>query len=165
MNLQLQAQGQIDHILLLDCFSCEIMLLRFQVRSPTFFQKCRDQHWYITQLEAAQTSYIQQINNLKEVKKQYYFCSFHLIHLVLNFSYSLVCNFVGKKSCLCSSLFFCVFALCTIQFNSHSAYLAVLKIKILFLWCLYINQCLHWHYQWRTFSLSHEVVLHSPVLV
>ncbi|XP_024836249.1 E3 ubiquitin-protein ligase TRIM37 isoform X5 [Bos indicus] len=39
---------------------------KFQVRSPTFFQKCRDQHWYITQLEAAQTSYIQQINNLKE---------------------------------------------------------------------------------------------------
>uniref|UniRef100_A0A803Y4A4 Tripartite motif containing 37 n=1 Tax=Meleagris gallopavo TaxID=9103 RepID=A0A803Y4A4_MELGA len=39
---------------------------KFQVRSPTFFQKCRDQHWYIAQLEAAQTSYIQQINNLKE---------------------------------------------------------------------------------------------------
>jgi hypothetical protein len=43
--------------------------LRFQVRSPTFFQKCRDQHWYITQLEAAQTGYIQQINNLKEVRQ------------------------------------------------------------------------------------------------
>ncbi|KAK2111315.1 Tripartite motif containing 37 [Saguinus oedipus] len=43
-----------------------IFNLEFQVRSPTFFQKCRDQHWYITQLEAAQTSYIQQINNLKE---------------------------------------------------------------------------------------------------
>lgn len=41
---------------------------RFQVRSPTFFQKCRDQHWYISQLEAAQTSYVQQINNLKEVR-------------------------------------------------------------------------------------------------
>lgn len=45
----------------------EMFLWRFQVRSPTFFQKCRDQHWYIAQLEAAQTSYIQQINNLKEV--------------------------------------------------------------------------------------------------
>ncbi|XP_010625012.1 E3 ubiquitin-protein ligase TRIM37 isoform X10 [Fukomys damarensis] len=44
----------------------DTVILRFQVRSPTFFQKCRDQHWYITQLEAAQTSYIQQINNLKE---------------------------------------------------------------------------------------------------
>ncbi|XP_054441465.1 E3 ubiquitin-protein ligase TRIM37 isoform X2 [Pteronotus mesoamericanus] len=44
----------------------DTVILRFQVRSPTFFQKCRDQHWYITQLEAAQTSYMQQINNLKE---------------------------------------------------------------------------------------------------
>ncbi|XP_069917082.1 E3 ubiquitin-protein ligase TRIM37 isoform X10 [Oryctolagus cuniculus] len=44
----------------------DTVILRFQVRSPTFFQKCRDQHWYITQLEGAQTSYIQQINNLKE---------------------------------------------------------------------------------------------------
>uniref|UniRef100_A0A803TLS2 Tripartite motif containing 37 n=1 Tax=Anolis carolinensis TaxID=28377 RepID=A0A803TLS2_ANOCA len=45
----------------------DTVILRFQVRSPTFFQKCRDQNWYISQLEAAQTSYIQQINNLKEV--------------------------------------------------------------------------------------------------
>uniref|UniRef100_A0A667ZG16 Tripartite motif containing 37 n=1 Tax=Myripristis murdjan TaxID=586833 RepID=A0A667ZG16_9TELE len=42
------------------------LVLRYQVRSPTFFQKCRDQHWYISQLESAQSSYIQQINNLKE---------------------------------------------------------------------------------------------------
>ncbi|CDQ86030.1 unnamed protein product [Oncorhynchus mykiss] len=41
-------------------------LNRCQVRSPTFFQKCRDQYWYISQLESAQSSYIQQINNLKE---------------------------------------------------------------------------------------------------
>ncbi|XP_042298405.1 E3 ubiquitin-protein ligase TRIM37 [Sceloporus undulatus] len=44
----------------------DTVVLRFQVRSPTFFQKCRDQNWYISQLEAAQTSYLQQINNLKE---------------------------------------------------------------------------------------------------
>uniref|UniRef100_A0A8D0HKC3 Tripartite motif containing 37 n=1 Tax=Sphenodon punctatus TaxID=8508 RepID=A0A8D0HKC3_SPHPU len=44
----------------------DTVILRFQVRSPTFFQKCRDQHWYVAQLEAAQTSYVQQINNLKE---------------------------------------------------------------------------------------------------
>lgn len=44
-----------------------VMFCRYQVRSPTFFQKCRDQYWYISQLEAAQSSYIQQINNLKEV--------------------------------------------------------------------------------------------------
>lgn len=48
-----------------------VLFCRFQVRSPTFFQKCRDQHWYIAQLEAAQTSYIQQINNLKEVRLMY----------------------------------------------------------------------------------------------
>ncbi|CAH2222636.1 E3 ubiquitin- ligase TRIM37 [Pelobates cultripes] len=46
--------------------SNDTVILRFQVRSPTFFQKFRDQHWYISQLEAAQTSYLQQINNLKE---------------------------------------------------------------------------------------------------
>lgn len=46
---------------------CVVMFCRYQVRSPTFFQKCRDQYWYISQLEAAQSSYIQQINNLKEV--------------------------------------------------------------------------------------------------
>ncbi|KAK3549983.1 hypothetical protein QTP86_016948 [Hemibagrus guttatus] len=44
----------------------DTLILRYQVRSPTFFQKCRDQYWYISQLEAAQSSYIQQINNLKE---------------------------------------------------------------------------------------------------
>ncbi|XP_039612792.1 E3 ubiquitin-protein ligase TRIM37 isoform X1 [Polypterus senegalus] len=44
----------------------DTVVLRYQVRSPTFFQKCRDQYWYINQLEAAQASYIQQINNLKE---------------------------------------------------------------------------------------------------
>ncbi|XP_035391201.1 E3 ubiquitin-protein ligase TRIM37 isoform X2 [Electrophorus electricus] len=44
----------------------DTLILRYQVRSPTFFQKCRDQYWYISQLEAAQNSYIQQINNLKE---------------------------------------------------------------------------------------------------
>ncbi|KAM9498842.1 E3 ubiquitin-protein ligase TRIM37-like isoform 1-T1 [Salvelinus alpinus] len=44
----------------------DTLVLRYQVRSPTFFQKCRDQYWYISQLESAQSSYIQQINNLKE---------------------------------------------------------------------------------------------------
>uniref|UniRef100_A0A8C6KUD4 Tripartite motif containing 37 n=1 Tax=Nothobranchius furzeri TaxID=105023 RepID=A0A8C6KUD4_NOTFU len=44
----------------------DTLVLRYQVRSPTFFQKCRDQYWYISQLESAQNGYIQQINNLKE---------------------------------------------------------------------------------------------------
>lgn len=71
----------------------DTVILRFQVRSPTFFQKCRDQHWYITQLEAAQTSYIQQINNLKEVsKKTYYrfcvsYCLLGLLNLHLESGY------------------------------------------------------------------------------
>ncbi|XP_029303576.1 LOW QUALITY PROTEIN: E3 ubiquitin-protein ligase TRIM37-like [Cottoperca gobio] len=44
----------------------DTLVLRYQVRSPTFFQKCRDQYWYISQMESAQSGYIQQINNLKE---------------------------------------------------------------------------------------------------
>ncbi|XP_068600412.1 E3 ubiquitin-protein ligase TRIM37 [Brachionichthys hirsutus] len=44
----------------------DTLVLRYQVRSPTFFQKCRDQYWYISQLESAESVYIQQINNLKE---------------------------------------------------------------------------------------------------
>ncbi|XP_067864567.1 E3 ubiquitin-protein ligase TRIM37 isoform X2 [Heptranchias perlo] len=44
----------------------DTLVLRYQVRAPTFFQKCRDQNWYISQLEVAQTGYIQQISNLKE---------------------------------------------------------------------------------------------------
>ncbi|XP_063059670.1 E3 ubiquitin-protein ligase TRIM37 isoform X3 [Engraulis encrasicolus] len=44
----------------------DTLILRYQVRSPTFFQKCRDQSWYIGQLEAAQSSYLQQIHHLQE---------------------------------------------------------------------------------------------------
>ncbi|CAH1802415.1 unnamed protein product [Owenia fusiformis] len=42
------------------------LILRFQVRPPTFYQKCRDQQWYVNQLESAQTQYIAQVNDLKE---------------------------------------------------------------------------------------------------
>ncbi|XP_031427447.1 E3 ubiquitin-protein ligase TRIM37 isoform X2 [Clupea harengus] len=44
----------------------DTLVLRYQVRSPTFFQKCRDQSWYINQLESAQSSYVQQIHHLQE---------------------------------------------------------------------------------------------------
>ncbi|KAF7646366.1 hypothetical protein LDENG_00188750 [Lucifuga dentata] len=44
----------------------DTLVLRYQVRAPTFFQKCKDQSGYISHLESAQSSYIQQINNLKE---------------------------------------------------------------------------------------------------
>ncbi|XP_046391051.1 E3 ubiquitin-protein ligase TRIM37-like isoform X2 [Ischnura elegans] len=41
--------------------------LRFHVRAPTYFQKCRDQEWYISQLQALEAQYSAQINELKEV--------------------------------------------------------------------------------------------------
>ncbi|PNF43162.1 hypothetical protein B7P43_G17206 [Cryptotermes secundus] len=44
----------------------DTLILRFQVRPPTFFQRCRDQHWYISQLLTVQNQYITQINELKE---------------------------------------------------------------------------------------------------
>ncbi|CAK1552564.1 unnamed protein product [Leptosia nina] len=42
------------------------LILRFQVRPPTFYQRCRDQQWYINQLISMQNQYILQINDLKE---------------------------------------------------------------------------------------------------
>lgn len=44
----------------------DTLILGFQVRSPTFYQKCRDQMWCINQLQTAQAQYIAQINDLKE---------------------------------------------------------------------------------------------------
>merc|ERR1719435_402992 len=55
----------------LDLLSCEGYLssdsltLKFQVRPPTFYQKCRDQQWYITQLTALTSQYSAQISELK----------------------------------------------------------------------------------------------------
>ncbi|KAL1491393.1 hypothetical protein ABEB36_011997 [Hypothenemus hampei] len=42
------------------------LVLRFQVRAPTFYQRCRDQQWYINQLQTVQNQYISQINESKE---------------------------------------------------------------------------------------------------
>lgn len=42
------------------------LLLRFQVRPPTFFHKCRDQQWLIGQLQAQQSQLLQQVQHLKE---------------------------------------------------------------------------------------------------
>ncbi|XP_037515005.1 E3 ubiquitin-protein ligase TRIM37-like [Rhipicephalus sanguineus] len=36
--------------------SGDTLLLRFEVRPPTFFHKCRDQQWYLAQLQAQQAS-------------------------------------------------------------------------------------------------------------
>ncbi|KAF4529045.1 hypothetical protein B566_EDAN017341, partial [Ephemera danica] len=46
--------------------SNDSLTLRFQVRPPTFFQRCRDQQWYIGQLLTVQAQYLAQINALKE---------------------------------------------------------------------------------------------------
>ncbi|XP_035717788.1 E3 ubiquitin-protein ligase TRIM37-like isoform X2 [Vespa mandarinia] len=44
----------------------DTLILRFQVRPPTFYQRCRDQQWYISQLVTVQNQYKTQINELKE---------------------------------------------------------------------------------------------------
>ncbi|XP_058794150.1 E3 ubiquitin-protein ligase TRIM37-like [Phymastichus coffea] len=44
----------------------DTLILRFQVRPPTFYQRCRDQQWYINQLLTVQNQYVTQINELKE---------------------------------------------------------------------------------------------------
>ncbi|XP_065338138.1 E3 ubiquitin-protein ligase TRIM37-like isoform X2 [Cloeon dipterum] len=46
--------------------SLDTLILRFQVRPPTFFQRCRDQQWYIGQLLTVQSQYVSQISTLKE---------------------------------------------------------------------------------------------------
>lgn len=47
------------------------LILRFQVRPPTFFQKCRDQQWHINQLLSAQVQIDAQLNDYKEVVFRY----------------------------------------------------------------------------------------------
>ena len=42
------------------------LILRYQVRAPTYHQKCRDQQWHISQLESQANTSNQQINDLKE---------------------------------------------------------------------------------------------------
>lgn len=44
----------------------DTLVLRFQVRSPTYHQKCRDQQWYIQNLELQQQNLVAQINELRE---------------------------------------------------------------------------------------------------
>lgn len=44
----------------------DTLILRFQVRSPTYFQKCRDQQWYIQELERTHHGLVVQINELRE---------------------------------------------------------------------------------------------------
>ena len=44
----------------------DTLILKFHVRAPTFFQQCRDQQWYIHQLQALQAGYSSQIADIKE---------------------------------------------------------------------------------------------------
>jgi len=45
--------------------SGDSLTLKFQVRPPTFYQKCRDQSWYIHQLQSLTAQYTAQIADLK----------------------------------------------------------------------------------------------------
>lgn len=45
--------------------SGDSLTLKFQVRAPTFYQKCRDQQWYIHQLQSLTAQYTSQIAELK----------------------------------------------------------------------------------------------------
>uniref|UniRef100_A0A1I8GPT5 E3 ubiquitin-protein ligase TRIM37 n=1 Tax=Macrostomum lignano TaxID=282301 RepID=A0A1I8GPT5_9PLAT len=53
----LSSEGYLDS----DC-----LLLRFQVRPPTYQQKCRDLTWYVAQLESAQDQQLSTIAQLQE---------------------------------------------------------------------------------------------------
>ncbi|KAI0223232.1 E3 ubiquitin-protein ligase TRIM37, partial [Lamellibrachia satsuma] len=43
----------------------DMLVLRFQVRPPTFYQKSRDLQWYVNQLESAQAGCATQLEDLK----------------------------------------------------------------------------------------------------
>ncbi|VVC89753.1 unnamed protein product [Leptidea sinapis] len=47
-------------------FASDFEVGEFQVRPPTFYQRCRDQQWYINQLISMQNQHVVQINDLKE---------------------------------------------------------------------------------------------------
>lgn len=40
---------------------------RFSVRPPTYYQKCREQQWYLSKLELERTVLLQQFEELKQV--------------------------------------------------------------------------------------------------
>lgn len=74
--------------------SLDTLILRFQVRPPTFFQRCRDQQWYIGQLLTVQTQYVSQINTMKEVN---FGVKFHFIKKMVNFvTFKIKCLAIKK---------------------------------------------------------------------
>eukprot|EP00096_Caligus_rogercresseyi_P000740 TRINITY_DN11251_c0_g1_i1.p1 TRINITY_DN11251_c0_g1~~TRINITY_DN11251_c0_g1_i1.p1 ORF type:complete len:921 (-),score=249.89 TRINITY_DN11251_c0_g1_i1:106-2868(-) len=44
----------------------DTLLLRFHVRPPTYFQQCRDQQWYIHQLQSLQAGYAAQLADMND---------------------------------------------------------------------------------------------------
>ncbi|KAL7054433.1 hypothetical protein AAHC03_026044 [Spirometra sp. Aus1] len=46
--------------------SDDTLVLEFHVRAPTFFQKCRDLQWYVSQLETNEGNYLAQIADYKD---------------------------------------------------------------------------------------------------
>ncbi|TGZ70298.1 hypothetical protein CRM22_003277 [Opisthorchis felineus] len=44
----------------------DVLVINFQVRAPTYFQKCRDQQWHIAHLEATRGHCFSQLAELKE---------------------------------------------------------------------------------------------------
>lgn len=44
---------------------------RFSVRPPTYYQKCREQQWYLSKLELERSVLLQQYEELKQVRLYY----------------------------------------------------------------------------------------------
>ncbi|VDD82417.1 unnamed protein product [Mesocestoides corti] len=44
----------------------DTLFLKFHVRAPTYYQKCRDQQWYISQLEAHEGHFLAQMADYKD---------------------------------------------------------------------------------------------------
>lgn len=44
----------------------DTLVLKFQVRAPTFYQKCRDLHWYSQQLEQQLSQALDQVHNINQ---------------------------------------------------------------------------------------------------
>lgn len=42
-------------------------IFRFSVRPPTYYQKCREQQWYLSKLELERSILLQQFEELKQV--------------------------------------------------------------------------------------------------
>lgn len=53
-----------------------MFIYRFSVRPPTYYQKCREQQWYLSKVELESSIILQQFEELKQV---------NYIHIVIYF--------------------------------------------------------------------------------